>query len=51
MAGERFTIADITAFCAIEFARGLMKFKPGEEGFTALQAWRDRVAERPSARV
>ena len=51
MAGERFTIADITAFCAIEFARGLMKFKPGEEGFAALQAWRDRVAERPSARV
>jgi glutathione S-transferase len=31
--------------------RGLMKFKPGEEGFTALQAWRDRVAERPRARV
>mgnify|MGYP000858804935 FL=1 len=51
MAGPRFTIADITAFCAIEFARGLMKFKPGEEGFAALQAWRDRVAERPSARV
>lgn len=25
MAGERFTIADITAFCALEFARGLMK--------------------------
>ena len=51
MAGERFTIADITAFCAIEFARVLMKFKPGDEGLSALQAWRDRVAERPSARV
>jgi glutathione S-transferase len=51
MAGPRFTIADITAFCAIEFARGLMKFKPGDEGMSALQAWRDRVAERPSARV
>ena len=51
MAGERFTIADITAFCAIEFARGLMKFNAGAEGFAALQAWRDRVAERPSARV
>ena len=51
MAGERFTIADITAFCAIEFARGLMKFKPGDEGLSALEAWRDRVAERPSARV
>ena len=51
MAGERFTIADITAFCAIEFARGLMKFNAGAEGFAALQAWRDRVAERPSARA
>ncbi len=50
IAGERFTIADITAFCAIEFAR-LMKFQPGREGLAALQAWRDRVAERPSAAV
>lgn len=50
IAGERFTIADITAFCAIEFAR-LMKFDAGAEGFKALQAWRDRVAERPSARA
>ena len=49
IAGERFTIADITAFCAYEFARGLMKFKAGDEGFAALQAWRDRMAARPSA--
>lgn len=51
VAGERFTIADITAFCAVEFARGLMKFKPGAEGMANLQDWRDRIAERPSARV
>ena len=51
IAGDRFTIADITAFCAIEFARGLMKFRPGEEGMPHLQAWRDRTAERASARV
>jgi glutathione S-transferase len=51
LAGERFTIADITAFCALEFARGLMKFRPGAEGFGNLQAWRDRIAERPSAQV
>lgn len=50
IAGERFTIADITAFCAIEFAK-LMKFVPGREGMPALQAWRDRVADRPSARA
>lgn len=45
VAGERFTIADITAFCAIEFARGLMKFRPGDEGMPHLQAWRDRIAQ------
>ena len=50
MAGERFTIADITAFCAIEFAK-LMRFNAGEQGFSALQAWRDRVAQRPAARA
>jgi glutathione S-transferase len=50
IAGERFTIADITAFCAIEFAK-LMKFHPGKEGLPALQAWRDRVAARPSAQA
>lgn len=48
VAGERFSIADITAFCAIEFAR-LIKFKPAGEGMIHLQAWRDRIAARPSA--
>jgi glutathione S-transferase len=49
VAGQRFTIADITAFCALEFARGLMKFRPAAESMAHLQAWRDRIAERPSA--
>lgn len=47
--GERFTIADITAFCALEFARGLMKFNPAKEDMPHLQSYRDRIAERPSA--
>ena len=51
IAGERFTIADITAFCAVEFARGLLKFRPADEGMPHLQAWRDRIAERPSAKA
>jgi glutathione S-transferase len=51
MAGERFTIADITAFCALEFARGLLKFRPADEGMPHLQAWRDRTALRPTAAV
>ena len=49
--GARFTIADITTFIALEFARGLMKFNPGEEGMPHLQAYRDRWLERPSAKV
>jgi len=48
IAGERFTVADITAFCAIEFAR-LVKFRPVDAGMVHLAAWRDRIAERPSA--
>lgn len=49
MGGARFSIADITAFCALEFARGLLRFTPARSGLPALQAWRDKVAERPSA--
>lgn len=48
VAGERFTIADITAFCAIEFSR-VMKFKPGDAGYLNIQRWRDELAARPSA--
>lgn len=50
VAGERFTIADITAFCTVEFAR-LARFNPADEGLHALQAWRDRVAARASAKA
>ena len=48
VAGERFTIADITAFCAIEFSR-VMKFKPGDDGYLNIQRWRDELAAKPSA--
>ncbi len=51
VAGARFTVADITAFVALEFARGLMKFSPGDEGMPHLQAYRDRWLERASAEV
>jgi glutathione S-transferase len=49
VAGRRFTVADITAFCALEFARGLMKFRPAAEGMANLQAWRELIAVRPTA--
>lgn len=48
VAGQRYTIADITAFCGLEFARGMLKFNAGEAGFTHLQEWRDRIAARPT---
>lgn len=50
VAGDRFTIADITAFCTVEFAR-LLRFKPAESGLHALQAWHQRMATRPSAQA
>jgi len=50
VAGERFTIADITAFCALEVAR-VVHFRPRDAGFHALQEWRDRIAARDSAEI
>jgi glutathione S-transferase len=50
MAGDRFTIADITAFCGLEFAR-LVKFRPADAGLKHLADWRERVAARPSAKL
>lgn len=50
VAGDRFTIADITEFCGIEFGK-VMKFRLAEAGFSGVQAWRDRIAGRDSARV
>ena len=38
----------MTLLCALDFAKGLMKFKPGDEGFGHLQAWRERMAARPA---
>lgn len=47
IAGQRFTIADITAYCALEFGR-MMKFRPWTE-LPHLAAWRDLVGSRASA--
>lgn len=50
VAGDRFTIADITAFCTVEFAR-LLRFKPAESGLQGLHAWHQRMTSRPSAQA
>ena len=49
IAGDRVTIADITAACGMDFAK-MMKWRPGEE-LPNLQRWRDRFAERAAGQV
>ena len=46
IAGDRFTIADITLYSAINFGR-LVKFKPWEE-HENIAKWRQNLLERPS---
>jgi len=50
MAGSRFTVADITALTAIDFATELVGLKP-EENLDNLWKWHKRVTERPSAKA
>lgn len=49
VAGEQFSVADITLLCAIDFAR-VVKIKLGEE-HTNLKRWYDAVSARPSAKA
>ncbi|RZL95182.1 MAG: glutathione S-transferase [Variovorax sp.] len=46
IATDRFSIADITAVVAVDFAR-VVKVKPGEQ-HPHLQRWRSAMAQRPS---
>jgi glutathione S-transferase len=46
IAADRFSIADITAVVAVDFAR-VVKVKPGEQ-HPQLQRWRLAMAQRPS---
>lgn len=49
IAGPNFSIADITALCAIDFAR-VVKVRIGEDQVN-LQRWYDAVSSRPSAKA
>lgn len=49
IAGARFTIADITAACGIDFAK-MMRWRPGED-LPNLRRWRLALAERPAGKV
>lgn len=50
IAGERFTIADITAYCAIEFAGSLVDLKP-DDTHQHLWSWHARINDRDSVRA
>jgi glutathione S-transferase len=50
MAGERFSVADITALCAIDFGR-VSSIKLNAETHPNLVAWHKRVSERPSTKA
>lgn len=47
IAGDGFSIADITALCAIDFAQAIAIEVPAE--LANLRAWHDRISGRPSA--
>jgi glutathione S-transferase len=49
LAGDGFSIADITAVVAVDFAR-IVRVKPGDE-HANLKRWRAKMAERPSMAV
>ena len=47
VAGDRYTIADITALCGIDWGRVTKTRMPPE--CANLRAWHERVSSRPSA--
>jgi glutathione S-transferase len=47
VAGDRFTIADIILYCALDF--GASVGQPLDPARTNVTAWKERVAVRPSA--
>jgi Glutathione S-transferase len=49
IAGDRFTIADITAACGMDFAK-MMRWRPGED-LAHLRRWRLAIAERPAGQA
>lgn len=49
IAGDRFTIVDITAACGVDFAK-MMKWRPGDD-LPNLKRWRDAFSERAAGKV
>jgi glutathione S-transferase len=49
IAGDRFTVADITALCWVDFAAGMV-FLPPEKELEALWQWHQRISSRDSVK-
>ena len=49
VAGDRFTIADIILYCALDFGRGVGQ--PFDPSLTNVAAWFARIGARPSAKA
>jgi glutathione S-transferase len=50
MAGDRFTVADITALCALDFGK-VSNIRIKAETHPNLAAWHKRVSDRPSSKA
>jgi glutathione S-transferase len=49
-AGERYTVADITAMCAIDFGK-VSNIRINPEAHPNLAAWHKRISDRPSSKA
>ncbi|MBA1148414.1 glutathione S-transferase [Ectothiorhodospiraceae bacterium WFHF3C12] len=50
VAGDSFSLADITAFVTVEFAKGALKIEPGADQAN-IARWHAAVSSRPSAQA
>ena len=50
VAGDKFTVADITLLSAIDFASSMVDLKP-DEGLENLSRWHKQILSRPSYKV
>jgi glutathione S-transferase len=50
VAGEQYSVADITAICTVDFAK-VIKLRIDEEATPNLKRWYDVVSSRPSAKA
>tara|TARA_B100000963_G_scaffold96076_2_gene82845 strand:+ start:1156 stop:1773 length:618 start_codon:yes stop_codon:yes gene_type:complete len=50
VAGDRFTVADITLLSAIDFASSMVDLKP-DDGLANLSRWHNEILSRPSSKA